>query len=169
MLRSGIGLILLFIALVFLQVSLFDKIHIFGYATPMLSIYFIIKMPGQTNQNQVLLVSAFLGLCIDIFTGILGINMLACVVTAFNRPFFLKLFAPKDTHGAYTPSFFSFGNVMFIQFAVWMTLLHHILVFAIESFSLFDPLGLFIRIVSSVTLTVLLIAACESFHFDFGK
>jgi len=159
---TGIRQILLFILLVFLQVGLFDKIHLFGYATPLLYVYFIIKLPAEMNRNLVLLLSALTGLCVDLFSYTLGLNMLACVVVGFMRHYFLSLFAPRDIFESYIPSFNSFGKGLFFRYAVFIVFLHQIILFVTESLSLFDPLILTFRIVGSFTLTMFLIFIFES-------
>jgi rod shape-determining protein MreD len=153
----------LFFLLVFLQVWLFDKIHLLGFATPLLYIYFIIKLPVETNRNVVLVLSALIGLTIDLFST-LGVNMLATTIVGFSRSGFLKLFAPRDVFESCSPSFSTFGRGMFLRYAFLMTLLHQIILFSIESFSMFDPLRLVLCISGSFTLTMLLIFAFESFN-----
>ncbi|GHV22498.1 rod shape-determining protein MreD [Clostridia bacterium] len=166
---SGIGRIFLFILLVFLQVWLFDKIHLFGYVTPLLYIYFIIKLPGDMNQNLVLLLSALLGLSVDLFEYTLGLNMLACVVTGFLRCYLLNLYAPRDLFESYSPSFDSFGATGFLRYALLITFIHQLVLFTTESFSLFDPVSLIFRIAGSVILTMFLIFAFESINFGVSK
>ncbi|MDR1527600.1 MAG: rod shape-determining protein MreD [Dysgonamonadaceae bacterium] len=167
--NAATGRILLFILLIILQIALFDRIHLFGYATPLLYIYFIIKLPGTMNRNWVLLLAAFLGLCIDLFNHTMGMNMLACVVIGFFRYFFLDWFAPRDLYENYFPSFRSLGRAKFLRYAFVMTVLHHIILFTAESLSFFDPLALIYRIIGSVVLTILLIFAFESIDFDVSK
>ena len=169
MLNPGIGRLFSFILLVVLQVILFDKIHLFGYVTPLLYIYFIIKLPSDMNWNVILVLSALLGFCIDIFNYTLGLNMLACVIAGFCRCFFLNLFAPRDLFDSYVPSFDSFSVAVFLRYAFLMTLLHQIVLFTTESLSFFDPLSLIFRITGSVILTMFLIFAFESLNFRIAK
>ncbi|MDR2805721.1 MAG: rod shape-determining protein MreD [Dysgonamonadaceae bacterium] len=163
------GRIVLFILLIALQISLFDKIHLFGYATPLLYIYFIIKLPGAMNRNWTLALSAVLGLCVDLFNYTLGMNMLACVVIGLSRQSFLDWFAPRDLYENYFPSFHSLGKAAFLRYALMMALLHHIVLFTTESLSFFDPLSLIFRITGSLVLTILLIFAFESINSDVAK
>jgi len=162
-------LVLLFILLVFLQIWLFGYIHLFGYATPLLYIYFIIKLPVNMNRNAVLGLSVLLGFIIDIFSGTLGLCMTVMVITGFLRYYMLKLFAPRDIFDDSAPSFSSFGKSLFMQYAGAVALVQIILLYSIESFSLFNPLSLFLRIISSFALTILLIFAFESVNFDVFK
>lgn len=164
-----ISLILLFILLVFLQVWLFGNIHLFGFATPSLYIYFLIKLPISMNRNIVLLLSALMGFVIDIFSGTLGLCMLVMVIVGFLRYYLLKLFAPRDIFDDSIPSFSAFGKFLFMRYAGVIALIHLILLYSIESLSLFAPALLFLRITSSFVLTFLLIFAFESVNFDVFK
>ena len=168
MLNYWIRQTLSFILLVFMQVWLFNKIHLFEFATPLLYIYFIIKLPVDMNRNWVVFLAALMGLTIDLFNFTLGLNMLAATIIAFLRFYILKLFAPRDVFESYIPSFSTFGNLLLLRYAFLMTLLHQIILFTTESFSLFDPLSLILRVVGSTILTVLLIYALESLRIE-GK
>jgi len=168
--KISFRLMALFMLLVFLQIWLFDNIHLFGFATPLLYIYFLIKLPININRNAVILLSAFLGFIIDIFGGTLGLSMTALTIVGFFRYYLLKLFAPRDVFGDYSPSFGSFGKYFFLRYAGIMVLIHVFLLYTIESFSLCSPWVLLLRIASSFTLTFLLVFAFESLNLDvFGK
>jgi hypothetical protein len=116
------------------------------------------------NRNLVIILSALIGLCVDLFEYTLGLNMLACVIVGFVRYYFLKLFAPRDIFESLIPSFNSFGQALFLRYAVAMTFLFLVILFVIESLSLFDPLTLTFRIIGSFILTMLLIYAFESIN-----
>ena len=55
-----------FIGLVLLQVLILNSVHIAGYATPFLYIYFILKFSSGTSRNELMLWAFFFGLTIDI-------------------------------------------------------------------------------------------------------
>ena len=167
--NTAIGRFFLFILLILLQITLFDKIHLFGYATPLLYIYFIIKLPGNINRNLILFLSAILGLCVDVFNSTLGLNMLACVLIGFSRTLFLNWMAPRDLFEDYIPSFQSFGMWPFLRYAFIMTLFHHLILFTSEALSFLDIISLTFRIAGSVILTILLIFACESITIGVSK
>jgi len=165
----SVRLIILFVLLVFLQVWLFNNIHLFGVATPLLYSYFLIKLPISANRNTVILLSALIGFIIDIFGGVLGLNMMAMVITGFLRYYLLRLFAPRDVFDDYIPSFSTFGKFMFLRYAGVVVIIHIFLIFSIESFSLFNPVFLLFSITSSSILTFLLIFVFESLNFDVFK
>jgi len=157
-------LIFLFILLAFLQIWLFGRIHLFGFASPLLYIYFLIKLPMNMNRNAVMLLSAFLGLVIDVFSGTLGLNMIVMVILGFLRFNLLKLFVPQDIFEETVPSITSFGRFIFMRYAGVITLIQVSLLYSIESFSLFAPELLFLRIIGSFIITFLLIFAVESIN-----
>ena len=167
--KISLRLVALFILLVFLQIWIFDNIHLFGFATPLLYIYFLIKLPIKLSRNIVMLLSALLGFIIDVFGGTLGLNMTAMIIIGFLRYYLLKLFAPKDVFDDYSPSFNSFGTYFFIRYAGITTLIHIILLYMIESLSVFNPLLLSLRIIGSFILTILLIFAFESVNLNVFK
>ena len=51
-----------FIGLVLLQVLILNNVHIAGYATPFLYIYFILKFDSGTSRNELMLWAFFFGL-----------------------------------------------------------------------------------------------------------
>ena len=159
-------LIILFIFLVFLQVWLFGNIHLFGFATPLLYIYFLIKLPIRMNRNAIMLLSAFMGFIIDIFGNTFGLNMLVMVISGFLHFYFVKLFISRDVMDDCSPSFKTLGKFLFLRYAGVIALIHITLLYSIESFSLFTPNLLLLRIVGSFSLTFLLIFAFESVNFD---
>ena len=63
-----------FIGLVLLQVLILNNVHIAGYATPFLYIYFILKFSSGTSRNELMLWAFFFGLTIDIFSDTTGIR-----------------------------------------------------------------------------------------------
>ena len=167
--KTSLQLISLFFLLVFLQIWLFNNIRLFGFATPLLCIYFLIKLPINMNRNIVTLLSVLLGFTIDIFGSTLGLSMTALVITGFLRYYLLRLFTPRDVLGDCSPSFSAFGKYFFMRYAATITLTYVFLLHTIESFSLFNPLLLFLRIIGSFTLTILLIFAFESINIDAFK
>ncbi|MDR0428132.1 MAG: rod shape-determining protein MreD [Dysgonamonadaceae bacterium] len=166
---KGLRQTTLFFLLVLLQVCFFNRIHLLGYATPFIYIYLIIKFPIDMNRNVVMLVAALMGLILDMFSYTLGLNMLSCVMAGFLRFNMLKLFTPRDIIEFVTPSFTSFGKGLFLRYAGFVTMIHHSVLFSIESLSFFDPSNLLYRIISSFILTMFLIFAFESIDVKISK
>ena len=158
-----------FILLFILQVWIFNKIHLFRVATPLFYIYFIIKLPSNMNRNLVLLLAFLTGLSIDFFNFTLGLHALASTVAGFARYYSFNLFSQRDLPERYIPSIRTLGFSFFVRYAGFILLIHEFIFFLAESFSLFDPLIILIRIISSFVLTMVLVLAFDSFHFDFSR
>ncbi len=156
---------LFFIFLVILQICILNRIHLFGFATPLFYIYFILKLPADMGRNYLLFIAFMLGLVVDFFSYTLGFNMLACTVMGFSRHYIFNAFAPRDVANAFIPSIETFGTSLFMRYAVILTAIHHIVFFVAESFTLFDLFTLSLKIAGSVVLTMLLIWGTEQLKF----
>lgn len=151
-----------FVGLVLLQVLILNNIHILGIVTPFLYIYFLIKLPSSISRNMLLVLGFVLGLIIDIFSNTPGMNAAACVALAVVRPFFLRLFTPRDLFDSIVPSFKTMGIASFIKYTVVCVLFFLTILLTVEFFS-FTTLGmLLLRIVSCSFITVVCILAIES-------
>ncbi|MDR1783371.1 MAG: rod shape-determining protein MreD [Dysgonamonadaceae bacterium] len=167
--KTTITSVLLFVLLIFLQVWLFNKIHLFGLATPLLYIYFFIKLPVTMSRNWVLILAALMGFILDIFDYTLGMNMLALVIIGFLRQFILNIFAPRDIFENYQPSFSTFGNMLFLRYAATVILLYSLIFFSIDAANFFNPGRILLKAVSSSLLTLLLVYAFESLNINSLK
>ena len=117
-----------FIGLVLLQVLILNSVHIAGYATPFLYIYFILKFSSGTSRNELMLWAFFFGLTIDIFSDTPGMNAAATVLLAFLRPSLLRLFMPRDNPDSLIPSFKTMGISPFLKYttaSVFCTVWHY--------------------------------------------
>ena len=152
----------LFILLIFLQILLFNKIHLIGYATPLPYIYILLKLPIGMNRNTAMMIAAFVGLILDLFGYTLGLHMLACIVVGFLRYYLLRIFTPRDILSSLSPSFTTFDKGLFLRYAGIFTFVHHVVLFTTEHFSFVDPLSLVFRITGSFVVTMIFIYALES-------
>ncbi len=158
-----------FVVFVSLQVLILNNIHFFRIATPFLYLYFLLKLPVGISRTHVLILSFLTGLVIDSFSNTPGMHAAACTLAGFVRDPLIRLFMGRDLAEGITPSFHSFGPGGFLRYAVTFVLIHHTALFLIESFSLFDPLFLVLRILSSVILTILLVCTVEAFNLETPK
>ena len=158
MIISYIHKIFWFVGLLLLQVLILNNMHIAGYATPFLYIYFILRLEADISRNEAMLWGFALGLCIDIFSNTSGMNAAATVMLAFIRPVYLGLFTPRDNQKI-VPSLKNMGFLSYIKYLLTTVLTHHVMLFTISFFSFSDIHVLLIRIVSSTVLTVICIFA----------
>ena len=128
---------------VLLQVLILNNVHIAGYATPFLYIYFILKFASGTSRNELMLWAFFFGLTIDIFADTPGMNAAATVLLAFLRPSLLRLFTPRDNLDSIIPSFKSMGITPFLKYTTASVFVHSLALLSIEFFS-FTSIWLFV-------------------------
>ena len=127
-----------FIGLVLLQVLILNNVHIAGYATPFLYIYFILKFASGTSRNELMLWAFFFGLTIDIFADTPGMNAAATVLLAFLRPSLLRL-----------------------KYTTASVFVHSLALLSIEFFSFTSIWLLLLRVISCTLLTLTCILAVE--------
>lgn len=150
-----------FIGLVLLQVLILNNIHIGGYATPFLYIYFILKLDSGISRHELMLWAFFLGLAVDIFSDTPGMNAAASVLIAFIRPSILRLFSPRDNLDNLIPSFKTLGFSPLLKYMTVGVFVHCLTLLTIEFFSFSSIWLLLLRVVTCTLLTVTCIMAIE--------
>lgn len=168
MLSSYIRFTILFVILVLLQVLILDHISFLGYATPFIYIYLILKLPIGINRYLIILIGFLLGFIIDLFCNTPGMNAAATTCIAFFRRPIQGLFFERDDFESYTPSLSVLG-AGFMKYVILSVLIHHTILFLVESFSYFNIIVVLLKILSSSIITSLLIFAIEIFSSNKKK
>ncbi|MDR1332686.1 MAG: rod shape-determining protein MreD [Tannerella sp.] len=163
MIRSIFKIAVNFLFFISLQVLLLNSLHLFRVTTLFLYVYVIIKIPINITRSQTIFISFLLGLIIDMFTNTLGMHAAACALAGFFREPLMKAYTEREIPEEGIPSSRHLGQGAYIRLVLSLVILHHVALFLIESLSLFDPLFLTLRIVTSVILTSLCIFILESF------
>lgn len=153
--------VVLFVALILLQVLLLNRIGLFGVATPVLYIYFLLKLPVGRNRYYVIISAFLMGLIIDIFLNTPGMNAAATTIVAALRKSIIGLFFERDGYDDLIPGIYS-ATGPFVRFTIFMVLLHLTLLFFIESFTLFNLKNTLLRIATSSVVTIPLIISLDS-------
>jgi rod shape-determining protein MreD len=145
-----------------------NNIHLFGIITPFVYLYAILKFPVDMTRSNVTIISFLLGLTIDVFSNTFGMHAAACSFIGFIRMPLLERFVDmKELPDGSIPSYQLFGFGKFMRYAFILVTLHHIVLFLVESFSLFQPMLMITRMLSSILLTSLLMFIIEA--FNLGK
>ncbi len=152
-----------FVLLVLVQVLIFSRIHLFGYATACIYIIFIIKLPRHTTRNELLIWSFLFGLCVDMFCNTPGINAAAATLLGFVRNPLLSAFAHKGIPDDFVPGARSLKWSRYIVYSVLCTSIFFTALFILEAFTVANPLMLLISVVSSTLLTMLFTIVTEFF------
>ncbi len=151
-----------FVGLVLLQVLILNQVHIGGYATPFLYIYFILKFNSKVGRNRLMLWAFALGLTVDVFGNTPGMNAAACTCLAFFRNSFLRLVTLRDLDEAFRPGIKTLGISAFSRYVLLSSTLFCSFLLLIDTFSFFNVLVLFLKIVTSTLSTVVCMFCVES-------
>lgn len=155
-----------FIVLVLIQVLILNNIEFSGYINPFLYVLFILLLPFETPA-WLLLVSGFaLGLTVDLFMNTPGLHAAATVLTAFVRPFVLRIFAPRDGYepGTY-PRIFYYGVSWFFKYSALLIVIHHLFLFYLEVFRFTDFFCTFFRFILSSVFSIILVVLSQFVMF----
>lgn len=149
------------LVLVSLQVLVFNHMHLFGYATPMVYICFLLYFPLNYSRCGILFWGFIIGLLTDIFSNTPGVGAASTTLAAMLQPVLLRAMAPKDSTEDMMPNFQTMGYGNYARFFIILIVIHHLLVFLLESFSYFDSLYLVLSCTSSIVLTTSIVWAME--------
>lgn len=155
--------IIWFLLLLFLQVLVFNHIHILEYTTPLVYIYLILLFPLGTSRWRLLLWGFLLGFCIDTFSNTPGVASSTLTLMAMIQPMLLKVFVPRDATEElkWHPAAGTMGWGAFIRYLACGVLLYVTMFFLLESFSFFNETILLYSIGGSTLLTILILIAFE--------
>lgn len=152
------------VGLVLLQALVLNHVHIAGYATPFVYIYFLLKMPSDTTRVELMLWAFGLGLAVDVFSDTPGMNAAAAVLMAFCRDRLLNLYLQRETVESIVPGTHSMGLAPFLRYMGTCVLVHHAALLALEYLSLAHVASLVLHVVSSAVLTSICIMGLESLN-----
>lgn len=154
--------VLWIIGLVLAHTLVFNHIHLMGYATPMPYVYALIILPHGTARWIYVVLGFCIGIVIDILSNTVGAAAAALTLVGLLTPLLLRTFAPDDKlEEEFTPSIKTMQWGGFLKLAVVVTLIHTLVFFLLETFSLFDALEILIKVGSSTTLTVIFMMTFE--------
>ncbi|NAS31434.1 rod shape-determining protein MreD [Flavobacteriaceae bacterium R38] len=145
-----------FIILVFSQVLIFNHIDFLGYINPYIYILFIILYPIRKEEKGQFLFLAFLiGFCVDFFSDSGGIHAAASVSIAYIRPIVLKFVFGN----IYEYQIIKISNTAIGQRIAYLSiiiLIHHLILFGLEIFSISHILSILKNTLFSSIFTIFL-------------
>lgn len=151
-----------FVILCLAQALVLNHINLFGCATPLLYVYFILLFRRGFPRWAVLLWSFLTGLCVDIFSNTPGVAASSATLLGLLQPYLLNLFIPRDSPEDLMPSMKSLGVARYIYYTFICVLIYNTLFFTVESFNFFNWIQWLKNIGGSTALTVILILAIEN-------
>lgn len=151
-----------FFGLVLLQALVLNQMHIGGYATPFLYIYFILKFDSRVGRNELMLWSFALGLAVDTLGNTPGMNAAAATCLAFFRMPMLRLVTLRDVEEGFRPGTDCMGMSAFMRYAWMACILFCTVLWLIDDFSMRHILHLILKILTSTLSTMLCVICIES-------
>lgn len=147
-----------FVGLLFLQVLVVDNIRLGYYVHPYIYVLFVLLLPFNIPNWQLLLSGFAMGLAVDLFNGTPGLNAAATVFMSFIRPFVINgMTRRKDINENDEPSINSMGFSRFLVYSLILLVIHNLCLFTLEAFS-FKLLGVVVlQTVISVFSSLMLI------------
>lgn len=163
MLKQKIGLWILFILMFLLQILVCNHIMIFHLATPIVFIYFIIRMAYGANLNLLFTLAFLGGLIIDIFSDTLGMNALSATILAGAKRPVLLAYVQRDDHiSKLIPSVSTLGTWGYSKYLFTMLLIYCFLIFSIEYFSVDFIIDILLMSASSALLSFIILLGIDS-------
>lgn len=152
----------LFVVLSLTQVLVFNHIHLFGYATVLLVVYFVVMIPRNYPRWALLLWSFLLGLFVDLFSNTPGMAAASLTLTAFLQPYLLYLFEPREAPENMRSAAVTMGFDKFAPYAFILVFVNTTVFLTIEAFTFFNWLEWGLKIVGSTLLTLILLLTLET-------
>lgn len=151
-----------FAALCLIQALVFNRIHLFDCATPMLYVYFALLFPRAYPRWAVLVWCFLLGLAVDTFSNTPGVAAASLTLVGLIQPYFLELFVSRDAPDDLPPSAAGIGKLKFSFYAVTLVLIYCLMFFTLETFTFFNWLQWIECVLGSTAITFVLILTIES-------
>jgi hypothetical protein len=148
----------MFIGVVLLQIFLIDNISLGIYFHPLIYVAFIILPPLDMLPVWVVLLSATLGLTMDMMTGMCGLNVIAATATGFARMAIIGFTSGLNTGVDDTiPALYRLPQKNLLTYIILMVLMHSIIYFVMESLSMAHMFHTLLRIVVSDVVAVVIV------------
>ncbi|WP_010522020.1 rod shape-determining protein MreD [Aquimarina agarivorans] len=124
-----------FIALLLMQVVIFNKILLLGFVNPYPYVIFILLFPIKNERWIFMLLCFLIGLTLDMFGNSGGSHAAACLLIGYLRPFILESCFGLN----YIHQNLKLNNAPFKQLTIYVVLMcfiHHITLFSLEVFEI---------------------------------
>lgn len=154
--------LLWFFVLALIQVFVLNHVHMFGFVTPLLYVYFVLVFPSNEPKWTVLLWSFALGIVIDTFSNTPGVASASMTLVAALQPYILQPFISRDSDERIIPGIHTMGFAKFFYYSLILMFLYCLAFFSLEMFNFFNWLYWLECIGGSTVLTLVLIWVIDS-------
>lgn len=145
------------ILLCLIQALLLNKILLFGCATPLLFIYFVLSLPRNCSRSASILWSFLMGLAVDVMSNTPGVAAASMTLIGAVKPPFLEIFIQHDSEDDLVPTPSVMGAGQYLYYSAALILLHNVVFFTLETFSFFDITGWLCDVFGSSLITLLFV------------
>ena len=154
-----------YIAVMLLQVLLFDQLQLLGVCHPYIYILCLLMMPITLPHSVDMIIGAIIGLVMDVFCNSLGIHTAACILLMFVRPYLIGAIVNDKDRLNEQISLHAIGMEAMLKYVILLVVLHHLTVFALGAWS-WQHIGFVIleTLVSS-TVTILVIMGYNALRY----
>lgn len=151
-----------FIGLVLVQGLILKNMEAGHLINPFLYVLFIIQLPFELPAWIGLLLAFFLGFCVDVFYGTMGMHMAACTLMGWARPAILRFMQPRDGYEfGQQPTMQDMGRMWFLSYAAILIIIHHLFIFHLEIFRFTEMGWTLLRVLFSSGATLLLVVVTQ--------
>lgn len=158
---SRLGYVLL---VMFLQIFLCNYVSLWGYATPLLGVMVLFRIPLNAGRKGTMLFAFIIGLILDAFSNTPGLTAGAMTVTAFMQFPLMNSIVPKDAAEDALPTINLLGKYKYFSYIAILMAIHHIVYFVFEAFNFFNPINLLMRFLATYIVSLLLAWSIEILH-----
>lgn len=162
MITTFLQRLLWLVLLVALQMLVCNHIHVMGYATPLLFVYFVTLFPLGSSRWSVLLWSFACGVLADITMLTPGAAAAAMTLTGLIQPPLLQAMQPKDAPEDMEAGFHTLGFWTYAYYCALLTLVCTLMFFLLQFFTFLHVVDMAITWGGSWALTFVLCLLVEN-------
>jgi rod shape-determining protein MreD len=156
-----------FCLIIAIQVLILNKIPLRWWSQPMgfplfiplLYPLFILLLPFSTPVWLLLILGFITGITVDSFMNTVGMHAMATVLIAYLRTNVLNALMPKhlSEYAGQSPNVKNMGWIPFLTYSFFLILLHHLVYFSVELWSLSNTGYLLLKILASTVTSMLFV------------
>ena len=154
-----------YIAVMLLQVLLFDQLQLWGACHPYIYLLCLLMMPITLSHNADMLIGAAVGVIMDIFCNSLGVHTAACILIMFIRPYLIGAIVNDKDRLNEQISLRAIGMEAFVKYVVILVIIHHLTVFALGAWSWQHIWFVLLETIISSTLTIAIIIGYNALRY----
>ena len=152
----------MFVAFALAQVLVLGRIHLFGYATPLLYVYFVLLFPRNYPKWAVLLWSFGLGLVVDVFFNTPGVAAASMTLLGAIQPYYFEMYVSRDAAENMQPSMRNIGWMKYFYYSLVMVMIYCLVFFTLDAFTFYNWVVWLKSVLGSAALTMLMILTFET-------